>query len=144
MRKGGEMGAFPLGLKTEETLRQLIDLNRKVVTGIESLSRIRQEDIRVGTAPKQEIHREDNIVLYRYDPMVEQPFRVPILIVYALVNRPYMVDLQEDRSLVRNLLKLGMDVYLIAWGYPGRGDRSLTLADPLNRSLNHCLSAAPH
>jgi poly[(R)-3-hydroxyalkanoate] polymerase subunit PhaC len=133
------MVPFPLGLKPEETLRQLIDLNRKVVTGIESLSRIRQEDIRVGTAPKQEIHREDNVVLYRYDPLVEQPFRVPILIVYALVNRPYMVDLQEDRSLVRNLLKLGMDVYLIDWGYPGRGDRWLTLDDHINGYVNNCV-----
>ena len=42
-------------------------------------------------------------------------------IVYVLgQTRPYMVDLQEDRSLVRNLLKLGIDVYLIDWGYPSR------------------------
>jgi len=133
------MVTFPLGLKREETLRQLIELNRKVVTGIENLSRIRHEDIRVGTAPKQEIYREDNIVLYRYSPMVEQPFQVPILIVYALVNRPYMVDLQEDRSLVRNLLKLGMDVYLIDWGYPGPGDRWLTLDDHINGYINDCV-----
>jgi len=71
--------------------------------------------------------------------MVDQPFRVPILIVYALVNRPYMVDLQEDRSLVRNLLKLGMDVYLIDWGYPSRADRWLTLDDYINGYIDNCV-----
>src|SRR3990172_2887923 len=122
MRKGAEMVPFPLHLRPEETVRQLTELNRKVIEGIEHLSRIRQEDIQGGATPKIEIYREDNVVLYRFTPMVEPLFKVPILIVYALVNRPYMVDLQEDRSLVRNLLKLGMDVYLIDWGYPSRGD----------------------
>ena len=130
---------FPLLLKPEEAFRQLTELNRKVVQGIESLSRIRHDEFRVGVTAKEEIYREDNIVLYRYTPMVERPFHVPMLIVYALVNRPYMVDLQEDRSLVRNLLKLGMDVYLIDWGYPTRGDRWLTLDDHINGYINNCV-----
>ena len=130
---------FPLPLRPQDMTRELIELNQKVVKGIESLSRIRDKDIQVGASPKEEIYREDELVLYRFTPMVEQPFRIPILIVYALVNRPYMVDLQEDRSLVRNLLKLGMDVYLIDWGYPGRGDRWLTLDDYINGYINDCV-----
>jgi polyhydroxyalkanoate synthase subunit PhaC len=43
-----------------------------------------------------------------------------------------MVDLQEGRSLVANLLKLGLNIYLIGWGYPTRGDRWLTLDDYIN------------
>lgn len=132
---------FPLFLNPHETACELIDLNQKVLKGIENLSRIRGQDIQAGASPKEEIYREDNLVLYRYTPMVDQPFRVPILIVYALVNRPYMVDLQEDRSLVRNLLKLGMDVYLIDWGYPGRADRWLTLDDYINGYINNCVDA---
>jgi polyhydroxyalkanoate synthase len=132
---------MPFGqlLHPHETALELIDLNQKVLKGIENLGRIKEEDIQVGASPKEEIYREDHIALYRFTPMVEQPFRVPILIVYALVNRPYMVDLQEDRSLVRNLLKLGMDVYLIDWGYPGRGDRWLTLDDYINGYINNCV-----
>jgi polyhydroxyalkanoate synthase len=130
---------FPQFLHPHEVVRELIDVNQKVLKGIESLSRIRKQDIQAGASPKEEIYREDNLVLYHYTPMVDQPFRVPILIVYALVNRPYMVDLQEDRSLVRNLLKLGMDVYLIDWGYPGRGDRWLTLDDYINGYIDNCV-----
>jgi len=130
---------FPLLFHPHETASELIDLNQKVLKGIQNLGRIRDQDIQGGASTKEEVYREDNIVLYRYTPLVEKPFGVPILIAYALVNRPYMVDLQEDRSLVRNLLRLGMDVYLIDWGYPGRADRWLTLDDYINGYLNNCV-----
>ncbi|MEP0776359.1 hypothetical protein NDI39_01880 [Microcoleus sp. ZQ-A2] len=94
------------------------ELTQKLVKGVESLSRLREEDIQIGATPKEEVYREDKVVLYRFTPKVEPSLNIPILIVYALVNRPYIVDLQEGRSLVANLLNLGMDVYLIDWGYP--------------------------
>ncbi len=130
---------FPLLLNPHETARELIELNQKVLKGMENLGRIREQDIQGGASPKEEVYREDNLVLYRYAPMVDRPFPIPILIVYALVNRPYMVDLQEDRSLVRNLLQLGMDVYLIDWGYPSRADRWLTLDDYINGYVDNCV-----
>ena len=64
----------------------------------------------------------------------------PLLIVYALVNRPYMMDLQEDRSLIRGLLAQGLDVYLIDWGYPDRGDRFTGLADYILGYLERCVA----
>lgn len=89
--------------------------------------------------PKEEVYREDKVLLYRFSPKVEHSLNIPILIVYALVNRPYIVDLQEGRSLVANLLELGLDVYLIDWGYPSRGDRWLTLDDYINGYINNCV-----
>ncbi|RXL82188.1 class III poly(R)-hydroxyalkanoic acid synthase subunit PhaC, partial [Citrobacter sp. AAK_AS5] len=77
--------------------------------------------------------------LYRYQPRMAEPHPVPLLIVYALVNRPYMMDLQEDRSLIRGLLDAGLDVYLIDWGYPDAGDRHLSLADYVLRYIGHCV-----
>jgi polyhydroxyalkanoate synthase len=56
-----------------------------------------------------------------------------------LVNRPDIVDLQEGRSLVANLLNLGIDVYIRDWGYPSRGDRWLTLDDYINGYINNCV-----
>jgi polyhydroxyalkanoate synthase len=52
-----------------------------------------------------------------------------------------MTDLQADRSLVRNLLEQGEDVYLIDWGYPDGADRWLTLDDYLNGYLDRCVDA---
>ena len=49
----------------------------------------------------------ERCTLYRYRPIARPAGSVPLLIVYALVNRPYMMDLQEDRSLIRGLLAAG-------------------------------------
>src|SRR3546814_14634607 len=67
--------------------------------------------------------------------------KTPLLIVYALVNTVWMTDLQADRSMVRNLLEQGEDVYLIDWGYPDGADRWLTLDDYINSYLDRCLDA---
>ena len=130
---------FLTQMRIEESTHEYVELTKKVVKGIENLSNLTEEDIQIGVTPKEAIYQEDKIVLYRFKPVVEHPLAIPVLIVYALVNRPYMVDLQADRSLVANLLKLGIDVYLIDWGYPTRSDRWLTLDDYLNGYINNCV-----
>ena len=47
------------------------------------------------------------MTLSRYIPMTDRAIDVPVLMVYGLVGRQTMADLQEDRSLVRNLLNAG-------------------------------------
>ena len=116
-------------------------LTQKTVKGSKSFIRLREADIQIGVTPKEEIYREDKVVLYRYTPEAEPALNIPLLIVYALVNRPGIVDLQENRSLVANLLRLGLDVYLIDWGYPSRGDRWITLDDHINGYLHNCIEA---
>jgi polyhydroxyalkanoate synthase len=82
-----------------------------------------------GCSDKEEVWRSGKLRLYRYRSIAKSTATAPLLIVYALVNRPYMMDLQEDRSLIRGLLAQGLDVYLIDWGYPDGADRFTTLAD---------------
>src|SRR5258706_4729837 len=50
-----------------------------------------------------------------------------------------MMDLQPDRSLIRRLLELGLDLYLIDWGYPDGADRFTDLNDYINGYLHRCL-----
>ena len=126
-------------MRFEDATNEYAELTKKWVKGLENLSRLREEDLEIGVTPKEEVYREDKAVLYRFKPTVEEPLSIPVLIVYALVNRPFMVDLQEDRSLVANLLKLGIDVYLLDWGYPSRADRWLTLDDYINGYIDNCV-----
>ncbi len=123
----------------EDAIAQYTAIAQKVVKGVENLSHLREEDLEIGATPKEVVYREDKVSLYRFQPVVEQPLNIPVLIVYALINRPFMVDLQADRSLVANLLKLGLDIYLIDWGYPTRADRWLTLDDYMNGYINNCV-----
>ena len=101
-------------------------------------------DITVGTTPKEEIYREDKLVLYRYHANLDvRPHEAqPILIVYALVNRPYITDLYESRSLVKGLLDQGLDVYLIDWGYPDASDNSLDMEQYIAGYMRRCVAAA--
>jgi len=124
-------------VRPDQLAQELLDFNRKIAAGMMTLSEIGEVD--VGVTPRDPVYSEDKLVLYRYRPRVEKPAKIPLLIVYALVNRPYMTDLQEDRSLVRGLLDNGMDVYLIDWGYPDGADRYLDLDDYINGYLDRCV-----
>jgi polyhydroxyalkanoate synthase len=95
-------------------------------------------DVKVGTTPSEIVYEEDSLRLLRYRRDTPAAFAEPILICYALVNRPYIVDLQSDRSVVRQLLARGFDVYLIDWGIPSAADRSLTLRDYIDGLMKNC------
>jgi polyhydroxyalkanoate synthase subunit PhaC len=92
-----------------------------------------------GCSAKHAVFSRDKLTLYRFEPLARPAGLRPVLICYALVNRPYMMDLQEDRSLIRALLKAGLDVYLIDWGYPDGADRLLGLDDYINDYLDRCV-----
>jgi len=92
-----------------------------------------------GGAPRDAVHRDGKMVLWRYRPQAPAAGLAPLVICYALVNRPDMLDLQPDRSLIRGLLARGLEVYLIDWGYPDAADRGLTLDDYVNRLLGGCI-----
>jgi polyhydroxyalkanoate synthase len=86
-------------------------------------------DVKVATTPHDVVYEEDSLKLLRYRNTHSIDFAEPILVCFALVNRPYILDLQPDRSVVRQLLKRGFDVYLIDWGVPTAADRTLRLND---------------
>ncbi|MFT5112133.1 MAG: polyhydroxyalkanoate synthase [Parasphingorhabdus sp.] len=67
--------------------------------------------------------------LYYYPGKSEHQCKTPLLIIYALVNRPYMLDLEPGRSFIANLLEEGLPVYLLDWGYPDVTDQFLSLHD---------------
>lgn len=88
---------------------------------------------------KELVHQDGKRKLYRYTQRAKKVCPVPILVVYAMVNRYTMLDLQPDRSMIRNLLDQGQDVYLIDWGYTDRMDRFMTMEDYIDGFLNDCV-----
>ncbi|ELY48269.1 class III poly(R)-hydroxyalkanoic acid synthase subunit PhaC [Natronorubrum sulfidifaciens] len=97
------------------------------------------ENVEVGQTPSEVVYEENKLRLLHYEPMTEEQHDVPILIVYALINKPYILDLQPDRSVVQTLLEAGFDVYLIDWGEPSKLDRKLSLDDYVNRYIDNCV-----
>ena len=115
----------------------LLEMYKKFITGMKIL--FEPTDISVGTTPSEIVYSEDDMKLLHYIPTVEKVHPVPVLIVYAFVNRYYILDLQPDKSVVRKLLDEGLDVYIIDWGYPSGADRYLTLDDYVNGYLNNAV-----
>lgn len=118
-------------------VEELEDINRKLVKGAEILTTI--SDVEVEPTPKELVFEEDKMRLFHYLPGEALTCPTPILICYALVNRQYMMDLQSDRSLIRNLLGQGLDIYIIDWGYPDHGDRYVTMEDYIDVYLDDCV-----
>ncbi|WP_435344921.1 class III poly(R)-hydroxyalkanoic acid synthase subunit PhaC [Haloarchaeobius sp. HRN-SO-5] len=95
--------------------------------------------VEVGGTPSDVVYSENKLDLLHYEPVTDDPHGVPLLVVYALINRPYILDLQPDKSVVRRFLEDGFDVYLVDWGEPSRLDASLTLGDYVNRYVDNCV-----
>ena len=126
-------------IKPEQGIAEAKALGEKIAKGTKLFEEIRDEHVEIATTPKDEVWRQDKVTLYRYRPVTEQKVKTPVLIAYGLIGRYTMADLQEDRSLVRNLLDLGLDLYVVDWGNPSRADRWLTLDDYIDGYLDGCV-----
>jgi polyhydroxyalkanoate synthase len=123
----------PLDFTPQALAEEALKLQAKLGAGLNTLREV--DDVDYGATAREEVWRDGKVVLYRYVGENKPTAKAPLLISYALVNRPYMVDLQADRSIVKGLLARGEDVYIIDWGYPDRSDRYLTLEDYIERFL---------
>ena len=81
------------------------------------------------------VYEEDRLKVLHYVSETKPRHRTPLVFVYALVNRPYILDLKKGRSVVANFVDRGFDTYLVDWGVPTDADRYLTLDDYINGYL---------
>lgn len=125
-------------INSENIIKEFTDSANKFIKGYDVLKEI--EKVEIGTTPKTLVYSEDKLRLFHYDRSTPATVKTPVLIVYALVNTYEMMDLQPDRSYIKNLLDLGLDVYLIDWGFPTKSDRYLTMDDYINGYIDNCVN----
>lgn len=121
----------------KKLVEEMQNMSSKLMKSYETFNEIKEVDI--ATSPKTAVYSEDKLTLYRYDRATEPSYKTPVLIVYALVNTYKMLDIQPDRSYIRNLLDAGLDVYLIDWGNPTKIDKYLSIDDYVNTYINNCV-----
>ena len=92
-----------------------------------------------GVTPKDIIYSRGSMKLYHYQPVCEEIYRVPIVLVMSLINRYYIVDLAPGQSFVEYLVAQGFDVYLIDWGLPRKEHQHFRFDDYVNNFLPDCL-----
>src|SRR5947209_9864381 len=96
-----------------------------------TLAKVLSTRAAIAQTPKQLVWTLNKSKLYRYIPVVpqEKRHRVPLLLVFALMNRPWILDLRPRHSFVEFMLGQGYDVYLLDWGCPGPEDKHLKFDD---------------
>jgi polyhydroxyalkanoate synthase len=85
----------------------------------------------IAQTPKEQVWALNKARLYHYIPVVppEERYRLPLLLVFALMNRPTILDLRPGYSFVEYMVGRGYDVYLLDWGVPGMEDKELKFDD---------------
>jgi polyhydroxyalkanoate synthase len=134
------MNPFTLPLHLQRrTIKHTAEFVKKATVAPQRAERM--AEVEVGQTPSEVVYTNPQFELLHYEPLTEEQHNVPILVVYALINRSYILDLQPDKSVVRRLLENGFDVYLIDWNEPSRLDASLSLGDYVNRYIDTCVDA---
>src|SRR3972149_7582161 len=83
----------------------------------------------VNRTPSEVIQMNGRFSLLHYKPVVAQKHKTPLLVVYSLINRHYILDLLPKVSVINSLLKQGFDVYATDWGTPDSSYQNMTLED---------------
>ena len=104
---------------------------QRIVENTRTLVRVSTSQAPVAQTPKQAIWTLNKATLYRYIPVLppEKRHKVPLFLVFALMNRPYVLDLRRGNSFIEYMVHKGFDVYLLDWGVPGPDDKDLKFDD---------------
>lgn len=70
------------------------------------------------------------------DRSVTNQKNTPILVVYAFINRHYILDLLPEVSVIGSLLKHGLDIFATDWGTPSAYDKSMSIGHFVNKYMD--------
>ncbi|MGR8946924.1 MAG: alpha/beta fold hydrolase [Gammaproteobacteria bacterium] len=98
-----------------------------------------ESELDVGCSAKTLVHTEDTARLYHYEPLCEEIYRVPVMIIMSPVAKGYILDLAKGQSFIEYLLLQGHDVFMLEWVEPRRNHASLTLTDYVSRLVGNCV-----
>jgi polyhydroxyalkanoate synthase len=103
------------------------------------------DDAVTGATPRDVVWSHRKTTLYRYRS-AQRSHPIPLLLVFALINRPDIFDLKPGGSFVEYLLEEGFDVFLVDWGYPDEEDADMGLdefvCDELDWAVRETLRAS--
>jgi polyhydroxyalkanoate synthase len=130
---------IPLDLILEKMAEDAEKAQQRVTKASEILQG--QLNYEIASTPYEIVYEEDRVKVKHYsrNENAEDKLKTPLLVVYALINRETMLDLQPDRSVVKTFLEGGIDLYMVDWGYPTRKDHFLTIDDHVNGYMNNII-----
>ncbi|MFT4126141.1 MAG: alpha/beta fold hydrolase [Gordonia sp. (in: high G+C Gram-positive bacteria)] len=111
---------IPNPLSAVDSIRKEIERNTlRARNGIKMVAGVGSP--KLGVTPRDEVWRNGRSTLYRYRNDSVR-YRPPLLIVFSLISKAYILDLTRGNSFIEHLLRAGLDVYLLDWGEPDERD----------------------
>lgn len=104
---------------------------------LKNMQKMLEIDAEVSTTPYKVIHEDWLFKLVRFKGK-RKTLKYPVLIVYAYINRPYVMDLFDEVSIVKRELNAGLDVWMVDWGYPKQADKFTKIEDYIDY-INFCV-----
>jgi polyhydroxyalkanoate synthase len=95
----------------------------------------------VGLAPRDTIWTRGNATLFRYESD-QRHGRRPLVIVFSILGRSYVLDLLPGNSFVERMLAAGTDVFLVDFGVPDAVDATNTMETYVDNYLPRAIMAA--
>lgn len=72
----------------------------------------------LANTPGKVVYRNELIELLHYEPKTKTCHETPVLVTPPFINKYYVMDLAQDKSLVGGLLDSGYSVFMISWVNP--------------------------
>ncbi len=123
----------------ELATRVRTEVERAIQRGIKGVEYFASAGPQSPGMPRDILYEKGTLKLYRYRPIADEVYRVPVLLVMSIVNRPYIFDLTPGMSLIEFLLKRGFEVYMVDWGLPRPEDKTLRLENYTMEFLPECV-----
>ncbi|MCW3780392.1 PHA/PHB synthase family protein [Defluviimonas salinarum] len=136
-----------LKLARETGGKSLVDGFRNMLADLEKgyITTTDETAFRVGenlaTTPGAVVYRNELIELIQYTPVTPKVRAVPILIVPPCVNKFYIFDINEKKSMIRYLLEKGNSVFIISWRNAGPETRDYDWNDYITRGVMSAMDA---
>lgn len=127
-----EMSVIPARLKYSSFMDLLPSYRFEMMMDPEDLPE-------TGLTPYEEVWQEGTVKLRRYKTDDKITKKTPLLFIYALINKPYILDLRPNFSVIEFYKSQGFDVYLIDWGEPGPEHKFLEIEDYVENYMDNCV-----
>ncbi|MFL0810665.1 MAG: class I poly(R)-hydroxyalkanoic acid synthase [Agarilytica sp.] len=92
--------------------------------------------------PGEVVFKNELIELIQYKAETEQVRKIPLLIVPPFINKFYILDLDEKKSMVRWLVSQGYTVFMVSWVNPDESYRHIPFDDYINKGVIAAIEAA--